>query len=397
MIKKNLLVFICLFFFVSNVCSSNFIFNTSPDYSSKTLYVGGSGPGNYSRVQDAIDNATNGDTVFVFVRTYPYFENLIIDKSINLIGEDKYSTVIDGNNQGNTIIIEHDNVQVTGFTISNGNETAGILGWYIAGIRITASHVDIKNNIITNNRIGVFIKNSKNLEIENNSFINDCIVIAPYDQEAFYTPFIEEYYKHTIVNNTINGKPLYYHYRISDTIIPSDGGQVILVSCQNILIQNTHFSDSDFAIILINCSENIIRNNTLLNGSAGLLWLLYSNNNLLINNTIAYNLEGICFDQASSHNHVKYNILDSNSHINLMIESRSNHNKIHDNNIIGITNIHAYLLNSFQTSFKNNHWGDHTSNLPKIIRGELTPFFLPTLRLPWFGIDWNPNPQPNIF
>ena len=30
------------------------------------LYVGGSGPGNYTRIQDAIDNASDGDTVFVY-------------------------------------------------------------------------------------------------------------------------------------------------------------------------------------------------------------------------------------------------------------------------------------------------------------------------------------------
>ncbi|MBP1662308.1 MAG: hypothetical protein H6P94_557, partial [Thermoplasmatales archaeon] len=29
------------------------------------LYVGGSGPGNYTKIQDAIDNASDGDTIFV--------------------------------------------------------------------------------------------------------------------------------------------------------------------------------------------------------------------------------------------------------------------------------------------------------------------------------------------
>ncbi|MEF8847999.1 MAG: hypothetical protein V5A68_02570 [Candidatus Thermoplasmatota archaeon] len=29
------------------------------------LYVGGRGPGNYSTIQNAIDNANTGDTVFV--------------------------------------------------------------------------------------------------------------------------------------------------------------------------------------------------------------------------------------------------------------------------------------------------------------------------------------------
>ena len=30
------------------------------------LYVGGTGPKNYTKIQNAIDNASNGDTVFVF-------------------------------------------------------------------------------------------------------------------------------------------------------------------------------------------------------------------------------------------------------------------------------------------------------------------------------------------
>ena len=30
------------------------------------FYVGGNGPGNYTRIQDAIDDANNGDTVFVY-------------------------------------------------------------------------------------------------------------------------------------------------------------------------------------------------------------------------------------------------------------------------------------------------------------------------------------------
>jgi hypothetical protein len=32
----------------------------------QTLYVGGSGPGNFTKIQDAVDNASDGDTVFVY-------------------------------------------------------------------------------------------------------------------------------------------------------------------------------------------------------------------------------------------------------------------------------------------------------------------------------------------
>ncbi|MHA2040104.1 MAG: hypothetical protein ACW98X_27165 [Promethearchaeota archaeon] len=42
------------------------------------LYVGGSGPGNYTIIQDAIENASVGDTVFVFDDSSPYLENVTV-------------------------------------------------------------------------------------------------------------------------------------------------------------------------------------------------------------------------------------------------------------------------------------------------------------------------------
>jgi len=47
-----------------------------------TLYVGGTREDNYTRTQDAINDANNGDTVFVCDASSPYFENVVGDKSI---------------------------------------------------------------------------------------------------------------------------------------------------------------------------------------------------------------------------------------------------------------------------------------------------------------------------
>jgi len=48
---------------------------------SKTLYVGGSGPDNYTKIQDAIDNVSEGYTIYVFSGIYN--EHILIDKEIN--------------------------------------------------------------------------------------------------------------------------------------------------------------------------------------------------------------------------------------------------------------------------------------------------------------------------
>ena len=71
-----------------------------PSNHSTTLYVGGSGPNNYTKIQDAINDASDGDTVFVYNDSIPYYEHIIINKSINLIGEDKDTTIIAAKSKG---------------------------------------------------------------------------------------------------------------------------------------------------------------------------------------------------------------------------------------------------------------------------------------------------------
>ena len=81
-----------------------------------TLYVG---PGQtYKKIQDAIDNASAGDTVRVYSGTY--YENLIIDKSLTIIGSGSSSTIISGNGIGEVAKIMADWTNITGLTFKNG-------------------------------------------------------------------------------------------------------------------------------------------------------------------------------------------------------------------------------------------------------------------------------------
>ncbi len=115
---NKLLVIGVLFLLISSSCISISGFNTEqlvkPVSSGNTLYVGGSGPNNYTKIQDAIDDAYDGDRVFVYDDSSPYYENVIIEKSINLIGENRNTTIIDGNG---CIGVSSDGVNISKFTI----------------------------------------------------------------------------------------------------------------------------------------------------------------------------------------------------------------------------------------------------------------------------------------
>ena len=135
------------------------------------LYVGGSGPGNYTKIQDAIDNASKGDTVLVYDDSSPYYENIIINISINFIGENRNSTVIDGMASGNSCIeIIANNVHISNFTIQNTLYTNN------AGIWIRrANHNIIFNNNIFDSNIGVHIYGTWVHDDTSNNTIKDLL------------------------------------------------------------------------------------------------------------------------------------------------------------------------------------------------------------------------------
>ena len=103
----------------------------------------------YNKIQKGINVAKSGDTVKVVAGTYK--ENVTIDKSLILQGENKDTTIINGSGSGNVIYITANHVTISKFKVTKGDN--GI--YLIANWRI--HHISIKEVIITSNVKSAFI------------------------------------------------------------------------------------------------------------------------------------------------------------------------------------------------------------------------------------------------
>jgi parallel beta-helix repeat protein len=142
----------------------------------------------YGTIQAASDDADPYNTICVSAGIY-YEHEITIDKALNLIGEDRNTTIIDGEGiGGNVIQTEVNSVTVSGFTIKNCYNYTNK-----AGIKINAHHTTISDNIlISNDRHGIAFRDGScyntisGNEIISNSYCgiklyNDCRHNAIFD------------------------------------------------------------------------------------------------------------------------------------------------------------------------------------------------------------------------
>jgi len=126
-----------------------------------TITVDINGTGNYTSIQEGIDNSVDGDTVLVNPGTY--FENINYNgKNITVaslyiqteVDSFIHQTIIDGNHSGSVVTFESGEdttAVICGFTIQNGSGTYNDFLIMGGGMLLINSKASINNCIITNN------------------------------------------------------------------------------------------------------------------------------------------------------------------------------------------------------------------------------------------------------
>lgn len=295
-----LILFLCLFLQLNVNAQSN------------TIII----PDDYSTIQEAIDNANSGDTIYV--KNGVYHENIHVNKSLSLIGEDKNTTIIDlGENiTENVIKITNNNVNVTGFTTRNARSSP-LVPMGLAGILlINASYCNISGNIITINDYGIYVRSSSNNIIAENNIMNNVNGIRLLNNSS----------NNIIVDNTITEQ-------IYDGIILRD-------YCDNNTIVGNLIKNNRDAIGVWSTSKDIsiYGNSISSNNNAGILLSNLPNSNIFGNNI-------------------------TNNDIGIWLYTASDIIKFYHNNFINNTiQVDTFPDNSnaWDNEVTGNYWGDYS-------------------------------------
>ncbi len=340
---KRILAVGIILVFIGMIISSSTGFNALeqsniPASNGKTLYVGGSGPNNYTKIQDAIDNASDGDTVFVYSGIYN--ESLLVDVSIVLKGENKNTTIIELNFGNYIINVSADEVTISGFSLIN-------YGMFFSefGILINSDYNCINENIISTTGFDINL-NGKWNNVSNNIF---------YHLDLPYPGLCSVICKKS--NNIIHNNEI-------------KGPCVVGIMCSSSSydkITGNNFNRTGFGIYLINSTNCEISKNKIVNGS----------------------VYGIALIENSSDNYIFRNDIRNNQEYGIFLYY-SFSNRIEENNFIK-NKPNAFFKNSRFNSWDRNYW-NRPRILPKLIRGEIKGLFI--FCWAWTNIDWRPALKP---
>ncbi|KPJ66085.1 hypothetical protein AMJ44_09075, partial [candidate division WOR-1 bacterium DG_54_3] len=283
------------------------------------------GGGNFTTIQDAINNSNDGDTIYVWAGTY--YENVLVNKSVSLIGNGTSNTIIDGSDSGNVVEVISDWVNITGFTITNTTST----GIYLNSCDLNTIYA---NNITSTGRgIRVFDSCYNNISGNDISY-NDYGI----DLTALSGTF----------NNTIQGNDIHSN---------TDFGIYLFVANDNEIKDNFIYDNNEGITLNWSFHNTISKNEIQLNTYSGIYFTRYSDNNIISGNNISGSIHGIFSKKYWPTSHSWYNTISNNTifdNVNGLTFLYRDSNTIVNNNISSNTDYGFNLTGCYDNDIYHN-------------------------------------------
>ena len=245
------------------------------------LVVDKSGNGDFTSIQQAIDYARSGSTVYV--KSGEYTEIVEIKKSLSLVGEDKESTLINPISEENkyAVYVGVPNVVVSGFTITNGAP-----GLYPQSIKIVADSNKISDCNIFDTSVGIAIWT-------NNNIIENCVFKGCRDEGIALLGSKNNPCNYNTISNCV-------FYSNCDGIELQYSSENTISYCE--IYENTH---SGIDAIASNNNKNIISNCNIYSNNVHGIYLSSSKENKIVNCEIKNNVDGdIIMNKYSTDNEI---------------------------------------------------------------------------------------------
>jgi nitrous oxidase accessory protein len=218
---------------------------------------------NYDSIQGAVDSATDGSTLYV--GTGFYQENLVINKSMSLEGENRDTTIIDGMSNGTVVYIGSDNVSISDFKLQYSGCSCS--DYYGVDVGSSRQNISIINNNIFSDSTGILVRKGQDIVIAGNNITSS----------RDYSIVIEDSIGVSILENSVT-------YNLN---------QIDVSNSTQMTIVNNKMMNNGNGIAMTNSNNNTLAGNIIASNSLYGLYLSQSDHNKIVRNSLQSNARNV--------------------------------------------------------------------------------------------------------
>lgn len=316
----------------------------------KSLHVGKQEA--YKTIHQALQVVADSDSILIHAGLYQE-GNLIIDKSISLIGID--NPILDGQYKYEVISIKANYVTVEGITIQHSG-ISSIIDY--AGIKIyECNNVRIEKNIIEDAFFGIYVQYGTKCIIRNNHlrahkkteqesgngihcWKSDSLQITGNQIQGHRDGIYFEFVTNSIIWRNISSKNLRYglHFMFSNhdtyvtNVFENNGAGVAVMFSNHVHMYNNYFrenwGDASYGILLKEISDSEIEGNRFEQNTSGIYIegasRIQMNRNLFKGNGWALKIQASCMEIQLHNNDFIGNTFDVGTNGSLVLNNFNN-------------------------------------------------------------------------